>query len=136
MIVLGARGNFRENAWFVSKRALTLGRFSDSPFAGGIFTLRLQFPDQYPDKPPRVRFTCDMFHPNGACVRCFCDDVAVIDHCLVAVLCLAVFSDGSLCLDIIQDMWKPIYTVGMLLTSIQVLCFAVVEVLLTCVDVC
>jgi ubiquitin-conjugating enzyme E2 A len=30
-----------------------------------------------------------------------------------------VFSDGSLCLDIIQDLWKPIYTVDMLLTSIQ-----------------
>ena len=62
--------------------------------AGGIFSLRLQFPDQYPDKPPRVRFTCDMFHPN-------------------------VYADGSLCLDIIQDLWKPIYTVDMLLTSIQ-----------------
>jgi ubiquitin-conjugating enzyme E2 A len=62
--------------------------------AGGIFSLRLQFPDQYPDKPPQVRFTCDMFHPN-------------------------VYADGSLCLDIIQDLWKPIYTVDMLLTSIQ-----------------
>jgi ubiquitin-protein ligase len=33
-----------------------------------------------------------------------------------------VFADGTLCLDIIQDMWKPIYTIGMLLASIQVRC--------------
>ncbi len=26
--------------------------------------MRLQFPDQYPDKPPRVRFISEMFHPN------------------------------------------------------------------------
>lgn len=31
-----------------------------------------------------------------------------------------VYSDGSLCLDIIQDLWKPIYTVSTLLTSVQV----------------
>jgi ubiquitin-protein ligase len=33
---------------------------------------------------------------------------------------LAVFPDGTLCLDIIQDKWKPIYTVSTILTSIQV----------------
>jgi len=66
----------------------------ESPWEGGIFSLRLTFPDQYPEKPPRIRFTCDMFHPN-------------------------VYPDGSICLDIIQDLWKPIYTVDMLLTSIQ-----------------
>lgn len=31
---------------------------------GGIFSLKIQFSERYPDKPPRVRFTCDMFHPN------------------------------------------------------------------------
>ena len=66
----------------------------ESPWEGGIFTLRLQFPDQYPDKAPRVKFTTEMFHPN-------------------------IFPDGTLCLDIIQDKWKPIYTVGTILMSIQ-----------------
>ena len=31
---------------------------------GGIFQLRLTFSDRYPDKPPRVRFTSEIYHPN------------------------------------------------------------------------
>jgi ubiquitin-protein ligase len=31
---------------------------------GGIFQLRLTFSEHYPDKPPRVRFTNEVFHPN------------------------------------------------------------------------
>lgn len=31
-----------------------------------------------------------------------------------------MFGDGTLCLDIIQDKWKPVYTVNSILTSIQV----------------
>jgi hypothetical protein len=32
---------------------------------GGIYCLKLKFPDTYPDKPPKVYFTTHMFHPNG-----------------------------------------------------------------------
>ena len=66
----------------------------DSPWEGGIYSLRLTFPEQYPTEPPFVRFSCEMFHPN-------------------------IFSDGTLCLDIIQDLWSPIYTTSTILTSIQ-----------------
>jgi hypothetical protein len=31
---------------------------------GGIFQLRVTFSEQYPDRPPRVRFTSEVFHPN------------------------------------------------------------------------
>ncbi len=31
----------------------------------------------------------------------------------------AVYKDGTLCLDIIQDAWSPVYTVSTILTSIQ-----------------
>ena len=33
---------------------------------------------------------------------------------------LAVYADGSICLDILQNHWSPIYDVGAILTSIQV----------------
>mmetsp|Transcript_13435 Transcript_13435/g.24098 ORF Transcript_13435/g.24098 Transcript_13435/m.24098 type:complete len:158 (-) Transcript_13435:96-569(-) len=66
----------------------------ESPWEGGVYSLRLTFSEQYPEKAPRVRFTCEMFHPN-------------------------VYNDGTLCLDIIQDRWSPIYTVTSILTSIQ-----------------
>lgn len=66
----------------------------ETPWEGGIFSLRITFGEQYPEKPPRVRFTSEMFHPN-------------------------VYSDGTLCMDIIQDQWSPCHNVCTLLTSIQ-----------------
>lgn len=66
----------------------------ETPWEGGVFSLRLTFGDQYPGKPPRVRFTTDVFHPN-------------------------VYADGTLCLDIIQDNWSPCHNVCSVLTSIQ-----------------
>lgn len=66
----------------------------DSPWEGGIFSLRITFSERYPDKPPRVRFTSDIMHPN-------------------------VYADGTLCMDIIQDQWSPIHSVATLLTSVQ-----------------
>lgn len=36
-----------------------------TPFEGGIFPAELRFPKDYPLAPPTMRFTCDMWHPNG-----------------------------------------------------------------------
>jgi len=66
----------------------------ETPWEGGIFSLRIIFSDNYPEKPPRVRFTSEVYHPN-------------------------VYSDGTLCMDIIQDQWSPCHNICTILTSIQ-----------------
>lgn len=65
-----------------------------TPFEDGTFNLRLEFSEEYPNKPPRVVFTSKMFHPN-------------------------VYADGSICLDILGNTWSPTYDVIAILTSIQ-----------------
>lgn len=36
-----------------------------TPFEGGVFPAELKFPKDYPLAPPTMRFTVDMWHPNG-----------------------------------------------------------------------
>ena len=37
----------------------------ETPFEGGIFPAELKFPKDYPLAPPVMKFTCDIWHPNG-----------------------------------------------------------------------
>ena len=67
---------------------------SDTPFEDGTFRLVMHFEEQYPNKPPGVKFISQMFHPN-------------------------VYATGELCLDILQNRWSPTYDVAAILTSIQ-----------------
>jgi hypothetical protein len=36
-----------------------------TPFEGGVFEAELKFPEDYPLKPPEMRFLDRMWHPNG-----------------------------------------------------------------------
>merc|ERR1712184_80697 len=67
---------------------------ADTPFEDGTFKLQIEFSEEYPNKPPKVKFLSKMFHPN-------------------------VYNDGSICLDILQNRWSPTYDVSSILTSIQ-----------------
>ncbi|OMJ30401.1 Ubiquitin-conjugating enzyme E2-16 kDa [Smittium culicis] len=60
---------------------------SDSPYSGGVFFLTIQFPTDYPFKPPKVSFTTRIYHPN-------------------------INSNGSICLDILKDQWSPALTIS------------------------
>jgi ubiquitin-protein ligase len=73
-------------------RATIIGP-GDSPYAGGIFFLDINFPSDYPFKPPKVSFTTRIYHPN-------------------------INSNGSICLDILRDQWSPALTISKVLLSI------------------
>lgn len=40
-----------------------------TPFEGGVFEAELKFPEDYPLKPPEMRFLDKMWHPNGKLPR-------------------------------------------------------------------
>eukprot|EP00695_Tsukubamonas_globosa_P000739 TRINITY_DN164_c0_g1_i1.p1 TRINITY_DN164_c0_g1~~TRINITY_DN164_c0_g1_i1.p1 ORF type:complete len:148 (-),score=17.54 TRINITY_DN164_c0_g1_i1:92-535(-) len=65
----------------------------DSPYAGGLFFLNIQFPTDYPFKSPKCQFTTKIYHPN-------------------------INSNGSICLDILKDQWSPALTISKVLLSI------------------
>lgn len=81
----------------------------------------LTFSDEYPNKAPKVKFLTTIFHPNGA--RRHASRRAPRsspDPAPAAAAALAVYADGSICLDILQQQWSPIYDISAILTSIQV----------------
>ena len=59
----------------------------DSPYENGIFFLNINFPTDYPFKPPKVQFTTKIYHCN-------------------------VNNNGSICLDILQSQWSPALTIS------------------------
>lgn len=65
----------------------------DSPYSGGIFTLNIDFPIDYPFKPPRIMFKTPIYHCN-------------------------INTNGSICLDILKDKWSPALTISKALLSI------------------
>jgi ubiquitin-conjugating enzyme E2 D/E len=66
---------------------------SDSPYAGGVFHLKIEFPTDYPFKAPKIYFTTKIYHPN-------------------------INSAGGICLDILKDQWSPALSISKVLLSI------------------
>lgn len=75
-------------------------------FEGGVFPAKLVFPPDYPLSPPKMKFTCEMYHPN-------------------------IFSDGRVCISILHapgddplgyelsaERWSPVQSVEKILLSV------------------
>ncbi|XP_068956392.1 ubiquitin-conjugating enzyme E2 G2 isoform X1 [Petaurus breviceps papuanus] len=60
---------------FFEWEALIMGP-EDTCFEFGVFPAILSFPLDYPLSPPKMRFTCEMFHPNNLAVLLQANGVA------------------------------------------------------------
>ncbi|XP_054422615.1 ubiquitin-conjugating enzyme E2 D3-like isoform X2 [Pteronotus mesoamericanus] len=66
----------------------------DSPYEGGVFSLNIQFPCDYPFRPPWIYFTTRIYHPN-------------------------INRQGCIWLDILRSQWTPALTISKVLLSIS-----------------
>lgn len=64
-----------------------------SPYQGGVFFLDIQFPREYPFKPPKMKFNTKIYHPN-------------------------INKGGFICVDILKGDWSPALTISKVLLSI------------------
>jgi ubiquitin-conjugating enzyme E2 D/E len=64
-----------------------------SVYQGGVFFLHINFPQDYPFKPPKIVFRTRIFHCN-------------------------INSSGAICLDILKTEWSPALTISKVLLSI------------------
>ena len=72
--------------------AIVIGPES-TPYHGGVFSLDITFPANYPFAPPVVRMRTRIYHCN-------------------------INSNGDICLDILRDAWSPALTVSKVLLSL------------------
>jgi len=85
---------------------VTLFGPAGTPYESGLFKAEMSFPQDYPNMPPKLVFTSDLWHPN-------------------------IYADGKVCISILhspgedsfgyesaEERWRPIHTAHSVLTSV------------------
>ncbi|KAK7088793.1 hypothetical protein V1264_022667 [Littorina saxatilis] len=117
----------------------------DTLYEGGYFKAHLNFPKEYPNRPPKMKFVSDMWHPNidqegNVCISILHkpgDDTYGHEQASerwLNVMCVCVISvdqEGNVCISILHEpgddkygyeqaseRWLPIHTVETILVSV------------------
>ena len=77
----------------------------DCPYSGGVFFLNINFPSDYPFKPPKARGRLSRLMEGASCVMTICVPAALRCqvHFTTKIYHCNVNSNGAICLDILKD---------------------------------
>jgi ubiquitin-protein ligase len=86
-----------------------------APFAGGVWKIHVELPDQYPFKSPSIGFMNKIFHPN-------IDELYVRCSWVDCTYSSPRDRSGSVCLDVINQTWSPMFGLHRSLAHPWLLC--------------